>query len=98
MGDFCDEDNLDNTISLSQDGGTFLRTNPLHADIEAGYFDVLLQPGKRTEKNRGLKYEKFDFHIYVINQCGFLTNRPRFWMEQIDKYVSSSVNVSSVVH
>ena len=101
MGDFCaetNEDSLDNTISLSQDGGTFLRTKPLQDDIDAGYFDVLLQPGKRTEKNRGLKYEKFDFHIYVINQSGFLTDRPLFWMKQIEKYVSSAANVSSVVH
>ena len=101
MGDFCaetNEDSLDNTISLSQDGGTFLRTKPLQDDIDAGYFDVLLQPGKRTEKNRGLKYEKFDFNIYVINQSGFLTDRPLFWTKQIEKYVSSAANVSSVVH
>ena len=98
MDETTNDDQLDNTLALSQDGDAFLRNRLLETDIDAGYFDILLQPSKRTDKNKLLKHEQFDFTIYLRNQCGFVTNRPLFWMQEIEKYVASNGNVSSVVH
>ena len=48
-------DQLDETISLSQESGEIvIRNLPLQEDIESGFFDVLLQTAKRTQKNRKL--------------------------------------------
>ena len=92
------DDQLDNTLYSSQDGATFLRHRPLREDIDAGLFDSLLQPSKRSDKNKRLKDEQFDFSVYLRNQCGFITWRPLFWMEQIEKYIWSQTDVNSVVH
>ena len=103
--DEMDDDNqvmddalLDGTLPSSKEGDTFLRNRPLQDDVDAGYFDILLQPSKRSDKNKQLKHEQFDFTVYVRNQCGFLTNRPLFWMQQFEKYVSSTTDVNSVTH
>ena len=98
MGDSSNDDQLDNTLPLSQEGDTFLRNRVLQTDIDAGHFDILLQPNKRTDKNKQLKHELFDFTIYLRNQCGFSTYRPLYWMQQIENYVSSTEDVNSVVH
>ena len=99
------DDELSETIpgyfdsqSSSQDGNTILRSRPLSEDINAGSFDVLLQPSKRTQKNRLLKHEQFDFSIYVQKQCGFLTDRPLFWMKKIDNYIHMLVEIVYVIH
>ena len=38
--------------------------------------------GKRTEKKRGLKYEIFNFNIYVSYQPEWLSDRPSIVLDE----------------
>ena len=68
------------------------QSNSLQSDIDTGLFEINFQPGKRSSENKQLKDELFDFSIYKQKQCGFLTSRPLFWIQAIDKYVESNDN------
>ena len=89
-------DDFDETLSSSQDDEIVHRSAPLQEDINTGFFDVLLQPSKRTTKNKMLKEEIFTFDVYVVKQCGFLTSRPLFWLRKMDEYVSTTENTSGI--
>ena len=82
---------LDETILTNQDDFIERNTN-LQSDIESGVFVTEVLTGKRTVKNKLLKEEIFDTSVYVQNQCGFLTTRPLFWVQAVDKYVNKCEN------
>ena len=87
----------DDTLLSSQDDDIILRSESLQADVDHGRFDILLQPTKRTLKNKQLSEECFNFNVYVQKQCGFLTTRPLFWMKKIEAYITTKETVSGLV-
>ena len=89
-------EDLDETLPSSQDGDIVHRSESLQHYINTGFFDVLIEPGKRTLKNKSLMEEMFTFGVYLVKQCGFLTSRPLFWLKKLDEYVSTSENISGI--
>ena len=78
--------------------GEFIEaTNTFQDDLDDNLFYDTVSTGKRSGKCKLLKEEVFDNSVYKNKQCGFSTNRPLYWAQQVEKYVNQNSDVTGKV-